>query len=983
MDQPNDRDRKAAPPTTGGDATINLPPAASGGDATINLPAGSADATIQLHPPSSGADVTVNFAPKAGGDATVQFIPARAPATDATIQFSAPADTTSADSGATMALPPAEGKPDDGTVALGPGESPRGNASVAFATSMADSTGPSIDPTTGRPVPHVSGYEILGELGRGGMGVVYKARQKKLNRLVALKMVLSGGHASPDALARFLVEAQSVAALQHPNIVQIYEVGEHDSLPHFSLEFVDGAPLDRALAGKPQKPLDAAKLVETLSRAMHFAHAHAILHRDLKPANVLLTSDGVPKITDFGLAKKLEGDSSQTKDGSIMGTPSYMAPEQARGELKTLGPSADIYSLGAMLYEMLVGRPPFLGSSPFDTIMQVIKEEPVPPSRLMPKLPTDIETICLKCLQKEPSKRYASAELLAEDCRRFIAGEPILSRPISPAERAWRWCRRNPRVASLLATVAGLLVLVAVTSTVSALTIAEERNLKEIQRKDAVDAREVAEAAKKAADENAKAAADQAGLALTTMQVLIDKVQTQLDEAPRTQQIKRDLLETAMEGLKAVAKEAERSTSIEATMLGAHMQMGGMFRQLGDTEDAMHEYEKSLDIARRRAAANPDNDASQANLAAVLSQVGDMRQELERDVDAAQACYRESLAICETLSAKPPSAVGTQSPTKLLDRLAEANKNVALTLLKQGNPGESLPLLEKVVTLRQELVAMAPDVQAFQQTLAQAYNILGEVCFLNGDTKAALTHYDECIAQREKILANDPGDIQATFELAESCGNYGDVLIRLGDNGGARRQFERALERFNGLMALDDQNILFKVMAGSSAYRMGVLARRAGDMAEADRHFAEALELREAIVALDPKNDARRMELMLALARTGADSRAIEIAEEVRAGSKDPELLCEVARCYAQCAAALRASDVPRAEAYADRAIAALAEAIDEGYSDRVAFDTDPDLDPIRDLPGYRALSGRIPGPSAPPTPAGPSPDQPATSPSA
>jgi serine/threonine-protein kinase len=960
MHRSSDRDRKPAPPPTRDDATINLPPAAAGNDATIQLPAG-ADATIQLPPPPSGGDATVNFAPPALSDATIQFTPAPPIANDATIQLSAPLDTTSAAGGATMVLPPAKGTPNDGTVALGPGEAPRGNASVAFATSTADSIGPSIDPTTGRPVPHVSGYEILGELGRGGMGVVYKARQKKLNRLVALKMVLSGGHASPDALARFLVEAQAVAALQHPNIVQIYEVGEHDSLPHFSLEFVDGAPLDRALAGKPQKPVDAARLVETLSRAMQFAHDHSILHRDLKPANVLLTSDGVPKITDFGLAKKLEGDSSQTKDGSIMGTPSYMAPEQARGELKNLGPSADIYSLGAMLYEMLVGRPPFLGSSPFDTIMQVIKEEPVPPSRLMGKLPVDIETICLKCLQKEPSKRYASADLLAEDCRRFIAGEPILSRPISPAERAWRWCRRNPKVAGLLATVAGLLVLVAVTSTVSALTIAQERNLKEIQRQDAVDARELAEAAKQRAEENEKLATDQAGLSLETMQVLIDKVQTQLDEAPRTQQIKRDLLETAMEGLKKVAKKAEGSTSIEATMLGAHMRMADIFRQLGDTDDAMSEFEKSLDIARRRAAKNPANDASQANLAVVLSQVGDMRQELERDVDASLSCYREALGICETLHGKPPSAVGGQPPEKPLDMLAEANKNVALTLLKQGKPGESLPLLEKVVSLRQELVAMAPDVQSFQQTLAQAYNILGEVCFLTGDTAAALTHYDECIAQREKVLANDPGDIQATFELAESCGNYGDVLIRLGNNAGARKLFERALAGFRGLMELDGRNINFRIATAASSYRLGVLARRAGDTAEADRHFAESLALREEIATLDPNNDARRMELMLALATCGEHIRAVEIAEAVRAGSKDPELLCEVARCYAQCSAGLRATDATQADAYANAAIAALSEAIDDGYSDRVAFNTDPDLDPIRELPEYRALAGRFP----------------------
>ena len=956
--QQTDRGGDPTPRTSVSDATINLR-AVAASDATIQLPPAAPPATAAT--PQSAGDATINLAPQAAADATIHLGPPAPPANDATLNLAAAQDTAGADGGATLHLPPTTGKVDDGTIALLAGETPRGDASVAFAPSITDSILPTIDPKTGRPMPHVSGYEILGELGRGGMGVVYKARQKKLNRLVALKMVLSGGHASPDALARFLVEAQAVAALQHPNIVQIYEVGEHDSLPHFSLEFVDGAPLDRALAGKPQKPVDAARLVETLSRAMHFAHAHSILHRDLKPANVLLTSDGVPKITDFGLAKKLEGDSSQTKDGSIMGTPSYMAPEQARGELKNLGPSADIYSLGAMLYEMLVGRPPFLGTTPFETILQVIKEEPVPPSRLIGKLPPDVETICLKCLQKEPAKRYATAELLAEDCRRFVAGEPILSRPISPAERAWRWCRRNPRVAGLLATVAGLLVVVTVTSTVSALTIAQERNLKEIQRKDAVDARVAAETARQQADENAKIATKQAGLSLNTMQVLIDKVQTQLDEAPRTQQIKRDLLETAMEGLKKVAKEAEGSTSIETTMLGAHMQMAKMFKQLGDTEDAMNEYEKSLTIARRRAEENPDNDASQSNLVVVLNQVGDMRQELKRDVDAALLCYREALQICETLSAKPPSTAGARSPSKLLDKLAEANKNVALTLLKQGKPGESLPLLEKVVSLRNELVAMEPDTQAFRRTLAQAHNILGEVSFLTGDKAAALTHYDECITQREKLLANDPEDIDGTFELAESCGNYGDVLIRLGDNDGAKTFFDRALTGFHGLMAFDDQKIIFKVMAGLSAYRMGVLARRVGDTADANRHFAESLALREAIAALDPSNDARRMELMLALARCGEHVRAVELAESVRAGSKDPELLCEVARCYAQCSAGLRDTDASQSVAYADAAIAALSEAIDDGYTDRVAFNTDPDLDPIRDLPGYRALSVRIP----------------------
>ncbi len=312
---------------------------------------------------------------------------------------------------------------------------------------------------TGRDV-HVPGYEILGELGRGGMGVVYKARQVRVNRIVALKMILSGAHAAQNLLDRFRTEAEAVARLQHPNIVQIYEVGEHDHLPYFSLEYCPGG-LDRKLDGKPLKPQEAAGLVEQLARAMHAAHRKGIIHRDLKPANVLLTEDNSPKITDFGLAKKLE-EAGQTQSGSVLGTPSYMAPEQAAGRSKDIGPAVDTYALGAILYECLTGRPPFVAATSLDTIMQVVGDDPVPPTQLQSRTPRDLETICLKCLQKEPAKRYASAADLAEDLRRFLAGRPIKARPIGRAELAWRWCRRNSVVAALTAAAVALLVLVAV-----------------------------------------------------------------------------------------------------------------------------------------------------------------------------------------------------------------------------------------------------------------------------------------------------------------------------------------------------------------------------------------------------------------------------------------------------------------------------------------------------------------------------------------
>lgn len=324
--------------------------------------------------------------------------------------------------------------------------------------------------------PTVAGYEILSELGRGGMGVVYKARQRALNRLVALKMILAGTHAGQDQLARFRAEAEAVAALQHPNIVQIYDVGEQEGLPYFSLEFIDGQPLDRYLDGQPQVAAWAAEMTESLARAMHHAHEMGIVHRDLKPANVLLNSAGVPKITDFGLVKRMEGseDSSQTRTGTIMGTPSYMAPEQGRGE-KDIGPLADVYALGSMLYCFLTGRPPFLAATPFDTLMQLLKDEPVAPTRLQPKIPRDLETICLKSIQKDPRKRYESAWELAEDLHRFRNQEPIQARPIGRVERVWRWCRRNPRVASLTSAVVILLVAAVGAATAAGRQAARER----------------------------------------------------------------------------------------------------------------------------------------------------------------------------------------------------------------------------------------------------------------------------------------------------------------------------------------------------------------------------------------------------------------------------------------------------------------------------------------------------------------------------
>jgi eukaryotic-like serine/threonine-protein kinase len=302
--------------------------------------------------------------------------------------------------------------------------------------------------------PSVPGYEIMGTLGHGGMGIVYKARHRGLNRLVALKMIRGGIAARPEAFTRFSTEAKAIAKLRHPHILQIFDIGEANGLPYLGLELLEGGSLSDRLAGTPQPGRWAAELLATLARAVDVAHQAGIIHRDLKPTNVLYTADGVPKIADFGLAKWIDSDEHQTASGQIMGSPSYMAPEQAGGHSKQVGATADVYALGACLYEMLTGRPPFKGESQMETVRQVIEQEPIRPRQLEPRVPLDLETICLKCLEKGPAKRFATAAELADDLRRFVDGEPIRARSTPAWERAWKWGKRRPTTVALLAVCA-------------------------------------------------------------------------------------------------------------------------------------------------------------------------------------------------------------------------------------------------------------------------------------------------------------------------------------------------------------------------------------------------------------------------------------------------------------------------------------------------------------------------------------------------
>jgi serine/threonine-protein kinase len=663
-------------------------------------------------------------------------------------------------------------------------------------------------------LPALPGYDILEVLGEGGMGIVYKARQRALNRIVALKRIKGSGQVSPQELQRFRTEAEAVAQLQHPNIVQIHEVGECAGLPFFTLEYCAGGSLARKLDGKPLPPRDAAVLVETLAQALDAAHRKQIIHRDLKPHNVLLTEDGTPKIGDFGLAKRLDTGSDATRSGLIVGTPSYMAPEQAKGDRAAIGPRADVYALGAILYETLTGRPPFLAATPLATILLVREEDPVPPRRLQPKTPRDLETICLKCLRKDPGGRYESAQAVADDLRRFRNGEVIRARPAGAVERLWRACRRNPRVAILSGFSLALLLLMAIGSTVAALRIAQEQQRTAAEKQTAEQQRDradkkakEAQAAQALAEQKSRAAVEHYFLALGITADMLGQVQERLGERSGALKLREELVAKALQSLQQLSRSAEKTPATDLNAVLAHERLGDLFLITGKTDEARRQFERALHTAQELARTQVETPEVQRAVANVHDKLGQLALR-GRQVPQARQHFGKAFDVRAAL--------------------AQADGR---------------------------------DVR-IHNDLSVSRNQLGDICSYSGDYQAALAYHGAALAE---LQAFPQGDRKRDLrDLCFTHGRMGDALLKMFDYAAAADHYVRADQLARELQQLDPANVNFQRDAVICTNRLGNVALRQMDYARAAAAFGKSLKESQALAQAEPGNHELQHDVVVA-----------------------------------------------------------------------------------------------------------------------
>jgi serine/threonine-protein kinase len=697
-------------------------------------------------------------------------------------------------------------------------------------------------PLPAADLPRIRGYEVQEVLGRGGMGVVYKAWHRRLHRMVAVKMLLAGAYAQPQELERFLREAETVAGLRHANIVQVHEAGDVDGRPYFTMEFVEGGSLAQKLAGAPQPACRAAALVAGVAEAVHAAHQSGIVHRDLKPANILLTADGTPKITDFGLARHLEGAAGLTHSGNPVGTPSYMAPEQAEGRSRDVGPAADTYALGAILYELLTGRPPFRAETAAETLRQVVSQDLVPPSRLNAKVPRDLETVCLKCLRKEPHLRYASAAALAEDLRRFLLGEAILARPERRLERLVRRLRRRP----LLSAAMAVATLFAVALAGGALWLKSERAAAE--RAAEQDLRDMAGWLRASSWPEARAALERAKGRLSDrgsaeLQKRLEQGARDLELATRVEGIRQDCAQSIVYGFASANPDDQYEAAFRGAGLG----------QVHDDPEVIADWIRRSDIPSALVAALDHWSSCTLQGARRRSWILDVARRADPDPTGWRDRARDpnlrtdQVALAEVIKAAPVADQSVPLLLAICNQLKPENQEqlAFLKRIQQAHPGDfwaNIALGDRLEVREKNPAEAIRYYQAAASIRPQA--ALGY--FKLGRALSSTGRLEEAAGQFRQAVDADPTFLVSQLELAI-------VLLQLG-------RHDEAIDRL-------------QIAVRSNPNAAGVRAILGYWLNVQGRH-AEALSQYQEAVALDPKHKAAQGGLRTTMVLMGRAAEA-------------------------------------------------------------------------------------------------------------
>ena len=855
-----------------------------------------------------------------------------------------------------------------------------------------------IPPPTGGELPTIPGYEVLEELGRGGMGVVYKARQVGLNRLVALKMILAGPYASEEGRARFRAEAEAVAALRHPNIVQIHEIGECGGAPYFALEYVEGGTLAQKLGGAPQPARRAAETVETLARAVASAHQRGVVHRDLKPANVLLTAEGTLKIADFGLAKRLEENAGQTRTGEVVGTPSYMAPEQAAGKRKEIGTAVDVYALGAILYETLTGRPPFRAESSLETLQQVLVDEPVPPRRLQPRAPRDLELIALKCLRKRPRDRYPDAEALADDLRRFRSNEPVRARPAPPWERAAKWARRRPAAAALLlAAVLAVIALLAGAWWHDA-QLRAERDETERQKTEAQTQRDEAERRKKEAEDQGEKARDRFRRARDAVDAMVQAA-NRLYGDPKAEAVRTELLNKSLTFYDGLLDVEGDDPELRRDAARAYRQKGNVENLLGHGPEAEDAYRRAAEMQKKLVEEFPHEPDHRNDLATTYNDLGTLLQTTGRPDAEVEEAYQSAAKWGDPLVTEFPDRADYRQG------VATIHNNLGQLRSRQRRLEDARTEHNRALTLRNQSFQESPDKPEYRQNLAFSYNNRGlvyedlnrwddaEADFRQASTlidekdgdpearrvrAAAYDHLAQVLAHkggpakerneatlaaydiRKQLFEDFPARPDCRFEMAVSCIGLG----RIYSDEPAAESYGQAIDLLRVLVRDHAERAEFKSELGNALQGKAVVRLGKSKTREALELLTEAIAHQRAAVEASPHNRLylgrlrdHTSWLVDVLIRLKRHDEAVKKAEEL------PEIVPDGWEEYHRAAWFLSRcipiaetdADLPEgkgkeiADAYAAWAIALLRLAVSHGFKDAEGLKNDPDFAPLRE----------------------------------